>query len=89
MIKIKGTLRYLKIKRTPKLVQEIKEQIQWQTKMGYTHGVEANTKWLETGLGIPVHGIPPTNFGEVSMNTPVCRGFNPETRELCYLEETT
>ena len=69
----------IEIKRTPKLVQRINEEIQWQTKMGYAYGVEANTKWLETGLGIPVHGVPPHFKSAIDINTPICRGFSSKT----------
>ena len=79
----------IEVKRTPKLVQRIKEQIQWQTKMGYTHGVEANTKWLETGLGIPVHGVPPIFNSVIDINTPICRGFSSKTGKVHYLKQET
>lgn len=75
----------IKIKRTPKLVQRIKEEIQWQTKMGYTSGVETNTKWLETGLGIPVYGVPPIFNSVIDINLPICRGFSSKTGKVHYL----
>jgi len=47
------------IKPTPKLIEEVKGQILFQQKMGYKEGVIINTKWLETGKGCPIHGVPP------------------------------
>ena len=47
------------IKPTPKLIEEVRKQMAFQQKMGYEKGVQINTKWLETGLGCPMHGVPP------------------------------
>ena len=47
------------IEPTPKLIKEVKEQILFQQKMGYTTGVIINSQWLETGKGCPIHGVPP------------------------------
>ena len=61
------------IKPTPRLVKEIKRQIAFQQRHGYREGVAINTKWLETGQGCPIHGVPPS-FDAVAIDTALCRG---------------
>jgi hypothetical protein len=63
-----------KFERAPKLVEEIKKQIQWQTQKGYLAGVEINQHWLATGEGVPIHGVPPGFDSAIDIDTHLCRG---------------
>jgi hypothetical protein len=87
MIKIIGDFKMPIIERTPKKVEEVKKQIQWQTKMGYLEGVKINQHWLATGEHMPIYGVPPTFNSAIDIDTPICRGFSSKTGEVRYLNQ--
>ena len=48
----------MNIQRTPILIEQIKQSIITQRKYGYDSFADHNQRWIDTGEGVPMHGIP-------------------------------